>query len=272
MAYHDQITQAQTLIEGQSTWNSISPESVARMRLQNRFQTGLDIARYTAKIMREDMAAYDADPSLYTQSLGCWHGFIGQQKMISIKKHFGSTQRRYLYLSGWMVAALRSEFGPLPDQSMHEKTSVPGADRRALHLPAPSRCPRARASVPRPRRCAQEQQHDQGAGDRLGHRQLPDPYRSDHRRHRCRLRQCGGDLFARQEDDRGRRLLPSDREPGLGREAVRPPGRQGHRSARGLPRQDPCHPLRLSRARRRRRPDRRPHRLARRRPHEADCV
>jgi isocitrate lyase len=29
-----------------------------------------------------------------------------------------------LYLSGWMVAALRSEFGPLPDQSMHEKTSV----------------------------------------------------------------------------------------------------------------------------------------------------
>jgi len=30
-----------------------------------------------------------------------------------------------LYLSGWMIAALRSEFGPLPDQSMHEKTSVP---------------------------------------------------------------------------------------------------------------------------------------------------
>ena len=30
-----------------------------------------------------------------------------------------------MYLSGWMVAALRSEFGPLPDQSMHEKTSVP---------------------------------------------------------------------------------------------------------------------------------------------------
>jgi isocitrate lyase len=44
--------------------------------------------------------------------------------MIAIKKHFGSTKRRYLYLSGWMVAALRSEFGPLPDQSMHEKTTV----------------------------------------------------------------------------------------------------------------------------------------------------
>ena len=44
--------------------------------------------------------------------------------MISIKKHFKTTDRKYLYLSGWMVAALRSEFGPLPDQSMHEKTSV----------------------------------------------------------------------------------------------------------------------------------------------------
>ena len=95
------------------------------MRLQNRFKTGLDIARYTAALMRSDMAAYDADPTKYTQSLGCWHGFIAQQKLISVKKHFGKTDRRYLYLSGWMIAALRSEFGPLPDQSMHEKTSVP---------------------------------------------------------------------------------------------------------------------------------------------------
>ncbi|MBT3567123.1 MAG: isocitrate lyase, partial [Porticoccus sp.] len=108
-----------------SGWNAINPESVARMRAQNEFKTGLDIAKYTADIMRKDMATYDADSSKYTQSLGCWHGFIGQQKMISIKKHFaGNTDRRYLYLSGWMVAALRSEFGPLPDQSMHEKTSV----------------------------------------------------------------------------------------------------------------------------------------------------
>ena len=108
-----------------SAWSAINPEHAARMRAQNRFHTGLDIAKYTAKIMREDMAAYDKDSSKYTQSLGCWHGFIGQQKAISIKKHFGSLKRNYLYLSGWMVAALRSEFGPLPDQSMHEKTTVP---------------------------------------------------------------------------------------------------------------------------------------------------
>jgi len=106
------------------SWDAINPESIARMRAQNKFKTGLEIAQYTADIMNADMEAFDADKTKYTQSLGCWHGFVGQQKLISIKKHFGSTKRRYLYLSGWMVAALRSEFGPLPDQSMHEKTAV----------------------------------------------------------------------------------------------------------------------------------------------------
>ena len=122
---NDLNTIAKTCADNGESWGGINPESAARMRAQNRFKTGLDVARYTAKIMREDMAAYDADTTKYTQSLGCWHGFIGQQKMISIKKHFNSTDRRYLYLSGWMIAALRSEFGPLPDQSMHEKSSVP---------------------------------------------------------------------------------------------------------------------------------------------------
>ena len=105
-------------------WNSINPEYVQRMRLQNQFKSGIDIAKYTSSIMRKDMEAYDNNHENYTQSLGCWHGFIGQQKLISIKKHFHNTDRKYLYLSGWMIAALRSEFGPLPDQSMHEKTSV----------------------------------------------------------------------------------------------------------------------------------------------------
>jgi isocitrate lyase len=124
--YQDEITAIAALREkAGKSWNAINPEYVARMRIQNRFKTGLDIARYTAAIMRKDMAEYDADTSAYTQSLGCWHGFIGQQKLISIKKHLKTTNKRYLYLSGWMIAALRSEFGPLPDQSMHEKTAVP---------------------------------------------------------------------------------------------------------------------------------------------------
>lgn len=125
LTYLSNLAEAATRIAAEPGWGSIRAEGVARMRLQNRFRTGLDIARYTAGIMRRDMAAYDADPAAYTRSLGCWHGFIGQQKIISIRKHFGSTERSYLYLSGWMVAALRSQFGPLPDQSMHEKTSVP---------------------------------------------------------------------------------------------------------------------------------------------------
>ncbi|WP_178988883.1 isocitrate lyase [Winogradskyella schleiferi] len=108
------------------TWHAINPENAARMVAQNQFKTGLDIAKYTAAIMRKDMAAYDADSSNYTQSLGCWHGFVAQQKMIAVKKHHKTTSKKYLYLSGWMVAALRSEFGPLPDQSMHEKTAVSG--------------------------------------------------------------------------------------------------------------------------------------------------
>jgi isocitrate lyase len=126
MAYQDHIIEMGQLVQSKNgTWDAIDPEAVARMRLQNRFKTGLEIAKYTANIMRKDMAAYDADPTQYTQSLGCWHGFVAQQKMIAVKRHFGTTERRYIYLSGWMIAALRSEFGPLPDQSMHEKTSVP---------------------------------------------------------------------------------------------------------------------------------------------------
>ena len=126
MTYSARIEELnKTIAANGAPWGAIDAESAARMVVQNRFRTGHDIARYTAKIMREDMEAYDRDPANYTQSLGTWHGFIAQQKMISIKKHFGNTKRRYLYLSGWMVAALRSEFGPLPDQSMHEKTSVP---------------------------------------------------------------------------------------------------------------------------------------------------
>ena len=122
--YTKDINEIAALVKQQPTWSAVKPEAVARMRQQNRFASGIEIARYTSKIMRADMAAYDADTSKYTQSLGLWHGFIAQQKMISVKKYLGTTKGKYLYMSGWMVAALRSEFGPLPDQSMHEKTAV----------------------------------------------------------------------------------------------------------------------------------------------------
>jgi isocitrate lyase len=122
--YLQQIEEMRKLLTQKEEWRAINPEYAVRMQLQNRFKTGLDIARYTADIMRRDMAEYDKDTSKYTQSLGAWHGFIAQQTMMAVKKHHQTTNKRYIYLSGWMVAALRSEFGPLPDQSMHEKTSV----------------------------------------------------------------------------------------------------------------------------------------------------
>ena len=123
-AYLDAIEEMRAKIQDKEEWHAINPEYAVRMQLQNRFRSGLEIAQYTADIMRRDMAAYDADTSKYTQSLGCWHGFVAQQVMMSVKKHQQTTDRRYIYLSGWMVAALRSKFGPLPDQSMHEKTTV----------------------------------------------------------------------------------------------------------------------------------------------------
>lgn len=123
-AYLDDIESVRQTLQGREEWHAINPEYTVRMKLQNRFKTGLDIAQYTADIMRQDMANYDADTSKYTQSLGCWHGFVAQQVMMGVKRHQQTTERSYIYLSGWMVAALRSKFGPLPDQSMHEKTSV----------------------------------------------------------------------------------------------------------------------------------------------------
>jgi isocitrate lyase len=124
--YTQDIESVKSLCDTQgSTWKAINPEYVARMRAQNRFRSGLDIARYTADLMRADMADYDKDSGDYTQSLGCWHGFTAQQMMMAVKRHQKTTAKSYVYLSGWMVAALRSDFGPLPDQSMHEKTAVP---------------------------------------------------------------------------------------------------------------------------------------------------
>ena len=124
-SYSQEIQKFAALKDKESNWGGVNPEYAARMHLQNRFKNGIEIAKYTADIMRKDMAEYDADSSSYTQSLGCWHGFTAQQLAMSVKKHRGTMDKSYIYLSGWMVAALRSQFGPLPDQSMHEKTSVP---------------------------------------------------------------------------------------------------------------------------------------------------
>lgn len=102
----------------------IALEDLAQLKVQNTFETHLDIAKSMAKVMRVDMARYDNDSSQFTQSLGCWSGFHAMQMMRAIKRQKGTLDGAYVYLSGWMVAGLRNRFGHLPDQSMHEKTSV----------------------------------------------------------------------------------------------------------------------------------------------------
>lgn len=103
----------------------IAIHDLVRIKMQSTYATHLDIAREMATKVRKDMAAYDADHSKFTQSLGCWSGFHAQQMLKSVRRMKGNNANVYVYLSGWMIAAMRNRFGPLPDQSMHEKSAVP---------------------------------------------------------------------------------------------------------------------------------------------------
>src|SRR5665213_1287382 len=78
----------------------VSVDDIVQLRIQNTFNTHLDIARAMASVMRADMAAYDADTSKFTQSLGCWSGFHAQQMIKSVKRLRGTTKGAYVYLSG----------------------------------------------------------------------------------------------------------------------------------------------------------------------------
>ena len=44
-SYASELGAAKALLDTQPTWNGVTAEAVARMRLKNRFKTGLDIAR-----------------------------------------------------------------------------------------------------------------------------------------------------------------------------------------------------------------------------------
>lgn len=102
----------------------VTVDDIVQLKMQNTYNTHLEIAREMASVMRADMAVYDKDHSKFTQSLGCWSGFHAQQMIKAVKRMKGTAKGTYVYLSGWMVAGLRNRFGHLPDQSMHEKTSV----------------------------------------------------------------------------------------------------------------------------------------------------
>jgi len=123
-SYKQVIQELKNRYKTTHTPGGIAVEHIAQLKIQNTFDTHLDIAKAMAEVMRDDMATYDKDSSKFTQSLGCWSGFHAQQMIKSVKRTKGTTKGTYVYLSGWMVAGLRNSFGHLPDQSMHEKTAV----------------------------------------------------------------------------------------------------------------------------------------------------
>ena len=49
--FKKEVDQASAIPEiNTSNWDSINPNYVSRMRLQNQFKTGIDIAKYTASV------------------------------------------------------------------------------------------------------------------------------------------------------------------------------------------------------------------------------
>lgn len=74
-------------------------------RLVRRFEEGLDIARYTARILRSDGAGVVSDR---------WAGLIAARQTALAAWHPGEIKDRYLCASPQTVAALKAAFGPLP--------------------------------------------------------------------------------------------------------------------------------------------------------------
>jgi len=105
-SYKSIVKNLQSRYGSTHTPGGIVIEHIAQLKIQNTFETHLDIARTMAKTMRADMREYDADPSKFTQSLGCWSGFHAQQMIKSVKRMKGTSKGTYVYLSGWMVAGV----------------------------------------------------------------------------------------------------------------------------------------------------------------------
>ncbi|MEE9347657.1 MAG: isocitrate lyase, partial [Robiginitomaculum sp.] len=52
-----------------ATRSGVKIDDMVQLRMQNTYNTHLDIAKDMASVMRADMSAYDKDSSQFTQSL-----------------------------------------------------------------------------------------------------------------------------------------------------------------------------------------------------------
>ena len=66
------------------------------------FNTGLEIAKYLPLNAIQEMEDYDNNWLKILQSLGCWHGFIGQLYHFNTKNLSKTNEKRviYIYLDG----------------------------------------------------------------------------------------------------------------------------------------------------------------------------
>jgi len=53
-SYQAEVAAAEALLKTKPTWNGVGAEAVGAHAPAERFKTGLDIARYTAALMRAD--------------------------------------------------------------------------------------------------------------------------------------------------------------------------------------------------------------------------
>ena len=73
------------------------------MRLQNQFKSGIDIAKYTASLMRKDMDAYDSDTSAYTQSLVAGMVLLDSKNLYQLKNILALLIKNiFTFLAGWL--------------------------------------------------------------------------------------------------------------------------------------------------------------------------
>ena len=227
MGYQEDMAQAGRLIrdyDGTGTASAAKGRPHARRSSDRPRHRPLHIAHHARR------HAYDADPANYTQSLLLARLHRAAKMIATGYRHCQGPP----YLS--VGRDDRRAVAGSPDQSMHEKTSVPALIEEITPSP-PGRRPRTRHALPRPRRRAQE-------GDEPG-RSRCRPRSTIMKRTSCRSSPTSTQASAMPRRCTAKKMIEAallraaNREPGFRRKAVRPPRRQGHRAARGFHREDP---------------------------------
>ena len=124
--YQNDIDSVASLKEAQGgTWAAISPEYAARMRAQNRFKPVLISPSTLLALCAKIWAEYDANRCQIHPITGLLARFYRSTETDFYQETFQYHRQKYLYLSGWMIAALRApDFGPYPINLCTKNVSI----------------------------------------------------------------------------------------------------------------------------------------------------